>query len=176
MKHEIFNDEIVLIQAMDIRQFTIDSLNNAPDYFFEAPASSTGKYHPQCTLGKGGLVVHTKRVVFFANRVCDGWGIVAGPRDIVLSASILHDIAKTGRGAGSFENYENHPINAIKYLASLNTEPTKERIVNCIKFHMGRWTPASIKKNLEDYTILEFAMTTADFLAATKDVTTPKDL
>ena len=37
-----------------------------PNYFFEVPASSTGKYHPEFALGDGGLIRHTKVAVRIA--------------------------------------------------------------------------------------------------------------
>jgi len=40
---------------------------------------------------------------------------------------------------------------------------------------MGLWTPASIKKSLDLYTTLQLIVYTADYLAATKDLITPKD-
>jgi len=175
MKHEILASEIDLIKNEKIKQFTINTLNNAPDYFFEAPASSTGKYHPECTCKKGGLIVHVKRAVFIANRLCEGWAIFDIERDIVLSATILHDIAKTGKGQGSFDDYNNHPINANKYFTLLEDENIKGSIRECVKHHMGRWTPDSVKKEIKKYSLMELLVYTADYIAATKTLTTPKD-
>jgi len=184
-KWEIFTKEINLIVDAKIKEFTKQTLNNSPDYFFTAQASSTGKYHPACTCKVGGLIVHVKRAVYVANRLCEGWGIFNLDRDIVLSATILHDIAKTGQGQGSYADYENHPLNANKYFfgckeeedignSGLNAEVIK-KINSCICNHMGRWTPVSIKKEIKDYTLLELAVYSADYMAATKDLITPKD-
>jgi 23S rRNA maturation-related 3'-5' exoribonuclease YhaM len=191
MKSDILINEINLIQSKNIQAFTINILENAPDYFYRAMASSTGKYHPQCTCKVGGLVTHVKRATYFANRLCDGYGIKGIDRDIVLSAIILHDIAKVPSPKEdskiTYADYENHPINAEKYLVSKallkqSNDPDdtfmEERflkILHCIKHHMGLWTPASIKKDLKNYTQLELIVYTADYIAATKDLVTPKD-
>jgi len=153
------------------------SLNNTPDYFYKGWASSTGKYHPACTCKDGGLVVHVRRAVYITNRLCGGWGIEGVDRDIVLAATILHDIAKVGQGSGPYADYVNHPINAIKYLDQniLISEEIYTKIYNCIRFHMGLWTPDSIKKPIKDYTLLELIVYTADYMATTKDLTTPID-
>jgi len=183
-KWEVFIKEINLIKDEKIKEFTKKTLNNSPDYFFTAPASSTGKYHPQCTLKTGGLIVHVKRAVYIVDRLAEGWGIFNLDRDIVLSATILHDIAKTGQGGGSYADYENHPINAVKYFVGIERDDvttggldliTANIINDCVRYHMGRWTPASIKKEIKDYSLMELIVYTADYIASTKDLVTPKD-
>jgi HD superfamily phosphohydrolase YqeK len=188
-KYKVLENELNLIKDEKIREWTKATLDNAPDYFFIAQASSTGKYHPQCTCKKGGLITHVKRATYIANRLCDGYGITSIDRDIVLSAIILHDIAKTPSNDPryTYADYENHPINAEKYFASkellkysedLDDTFAEERflkILHCIKFHMGLWTPASIKKPLKEYSLLELVVYTADYIATTKDLVTPKD-
>lgn len=153
------------------------SLNNTPDYFYKGWASSTGKYHPACTCKDGGLVVHVKRAVYITNRLCGGWGLEGLDKDIVLAATILHDIAKVGQGSGPYADYVNHPINAINYLDQTVDIPAEvyTKVYDCIRFHMGLWTPESIKKPIKDYTLLELIVYTADYMATTKDLTTPKD-
>jgi len=47
MNKEVLQKELDLIQSPVIREWTKDTLANAPDYFFIAQASSTGKYHPR---------------------------------------------------------------------------------------------------------------------------------
>ena len=187
-KWEVFTNEIDLINNEPIKKWVKETLNNSPDYFFTAWASSTGKYHPQCTCKDGGLLIHIKRAVYIANRLCNGWGIQGLDKDMVLSATILHDIAKVGRGMGSFDDYENHPLNAEKYFYGVEhkeniLDVTKSgldcqtiSIINdCIRNHMGLWTPENAKKPLKDYTLLELLVYTSDYLATTKDLVTPKD-
>jgi len=173
--------ELNLIKSKVIRDWTIETLKNVPEYFYKAQASSTSKYHPTCTIKEGGLIVHVKRVVYFANRLCEGWGIFKLDRDVTISACILHDIAKVGRNSGSYEDYVNHPLNAMKYYAldcELNKEPlniTIRRIDEAVRNHMGRWTPDTIKKEIVDYSLIELLVYTCDYLAATKTLGTPED-
>lgn len=150
------------------------SLNNTPDYFYKGWASSTGKYHPACTCKDGGLVIHVRRAVYIVNRLADGWGLKGLDKDIVVAATILHDIAKVGQGSGPYQDYVNHPINAEKYLAPYD-EDIRKKVNDCIRFHMGLWTPDSIKKPLTEYTLSELIVYTADYIATTKDLTTPVD-
>lgn len=188
MKSDILNSELNLIKDNSIMEWTLFTLNNAPEYFWTAQSSSTGKYHPFCTIKVGGLITHVKRAVYIANRLGSGWGIIGIDRDIVLSALILHDIAKIPNpkvsSASTYADYENHPINAEKYFAPIPTrlmgkttiyDPTFEKIKKCINYHMGLWTPEKIKKPIKDYTLLELIVYTADYMATTKDLVTPKD-
>jgi hypothetical protein len=121
------------------------------------------------------LIVHTKRVVWLANRTCFGWGIFAQNRDIVLAACILHDSAKAPSYGGSFKDYENHPLN-VKKLFAEEKKGFTEDIDSCIRFHMGRWSPRSIAKPMHEYSLLELVVYTADFLATQKELATPKDV
>lgn len=180
----VFELELFLIRNPSIREWTEKTLENVPMYFWIAQASSSGKYHPQCTIKKGGLITHVKRAVYLANHLCEGWGIFDTERDIVISATILHDIAKTpaqniAKSYGmksTTEDFVNHPINAEKYFVKgIIDDVIKENINECIRYHMGRWTPDSIKKEIKDYSLYELAVYTADYLSSRKDLTTPKD-
>ena len=128
-------------------------------------------------------------MVYLANRLCEGWGIFEIDRDVVISACILHDIAKVpgtkvmhlyGMNVTS-EDFTNHPLNAEKYFAKnceLNKEPeevTVNLIKKCVAYHMGRWTPESINKPIVDYSLVELAVYTCDFMATTKSLDTPVD-
>jgi HD superfamily phosphodiesterase len=176
MKSKVLTDELNLIVNPLIKKFTEATLENTPDYFYVAQASSTGKYHPECTCKKGGLIVHVKRAVCLANRLCDGYGFKGMDKDIVLSATILHDIAKTGQGSGSYDDFVNHPINAKNFFVPLDLDAeTIEKIDGCIKNHMGLWTPDQIKKPLTEYSLLELLVYTADFYSATKVLALPID-
>ena len=46
MKSDIFNKELGYIKNEKYRENAKIYLNLLPDYFYEVPASSTGKYHP----------------------------------------------------------------------------------------------------------------------------------
>ena len=60
MKKDIFKVELDKFKDNDIRVSAETILEMMPDYFYEIPASSSGKYHPAFSLGDGGLVRHVK--------------------------------------------------------------------------------------------------------------------
>ena len=72
-------------------------INLLPDYFFEIPASSTGKYHPKFSTTNHGLLKHTKVAVRIAyelfnieDRFTDEY------KDLIIMALVLHDGCKLG--------------------------------------------------------------------------------
>ena len=65
-KTDIFKKEINYVKNANRRKDVKTLIELLPDYFFEVPASSTGKYHPEFALGEGGLVRHTKLAVRIA--------------------------------------------------------------------------------------------------------------
>ncbi len=169
--------EIEVIQDAQIRKFVKDTIENAPERFFVIPASSTKKWHPECTNIEGGLIIHVKRVVYICERLVTAWNFDASLRDIAIAACILHDLAKCGRDSGAYEDYVNHPINAEKFFVKNGLDDEiYNKIRDAVRYHMGLWTPNSIKKPLGKYTPVELIVYTSDYLASTKDMSTPKDL
>ena len=59
-KVKCFEDEIKLLKIKKVKDACSKMIELLPDYFFEVPASSTGKYHPEYALGDGGLLRHSK--------------------------------------------------------------------------------------------------------------------
>ena len=149
MKNSIFDYELSFIKNPDIKNFTIKALESLPDYFYEVPASSSGKYHPQYALGKGGLVRHTKAAVRIALELfrCE---TVTGhysdnTKDIIISALLLHDGCKHGLNNSKYTITE-HPIVVVEMIRNnndLNNVLDKEifdKIMNGNLTHMGQWT------------------------------------
>ena len=67
---ENFKNELELIKDEKLRAFTEFYLSNrVPSYFWEIGASASGKYHPPFSQGNGGLVRHTKAVVYFCDEL-----------------------------------------------------------------------------------------------------------
>jgi hypothetical protein len=142
---EDFTWELSLISDATIRVFTESILNGLPKYFWEVPASSTGKYHPDYALGKGGLVRHTKAAVKIANELfnLEMFRELLPLRDSILSALILHDGLKHGKEFSEFTKFE-HPVIMRDYLLENAKElPFIQTIANLIASHMGQWSQNS---------------------------------
>ena len=157
MKSTIFNNELELIKNDRLRRSCEVLLNELPDYFYEIPASSTGKYHPKFALGEGGLVRHTKVAVRIAYEIIKTQSIgnvfTDYEKDLILISLMLHDGLKEGFPKEKYTKFD-HPIlaaNFVKDKANL-TELTSEEvklISTNISSHMGEWN----KSDYSDITL-----------------------
>lgn len=95
-KHEVFSEELYLIDKENLKDLVQKCLDRAPEYFYTMPASTTGKYHPEYSLGEGGLVRHTKAAVKIAKSLLDleMYAPLAKSKDQIIAALILHDSVK----------------------------------------------------------------------------------
>lgn len=123
-------------------QILIDLL---PDYFYEVPASSTGKYHPSFALGEGGLVRHTKVAVKLAHELSQnqviGYSFNEDEKDLMIIALIMHDGLKHGKIKEKYVRFD-HPILMANYIKENKdkitfTNEEIEFLVNVISSHMG---------------------------------------
>lgn len=133
------------IKDAKIRNFTKEVLDNAPEGFWTTPCSGTGKYHPLENQGETGLIRHLIKCVITAKDLCRYFSLSEKDSDIVLAATILHDIKKNGEPWGQSTDME-HGLIGSKFLDKFQLrEPEKTEIKNCVRFHLGRFT-----RTLED--------------------------
>ena len=145
--HEVFNVELGYIKDKRIRDSLITMLDRLPDYFYEVPASSTGKYHPSFSLGKGGLVRHTKAAVRMAKELFNNPSLNnfnQNEKDLIIFALTLHDGLKSGKVKSEYTLFE-HPILASEFIKEnaddLELSPDEiDLVCRCIETHMGPWT------------------------------------
>lgn len=161
-KVAVFKRELSYIKDVEIRALTEDLIGAIPNYFFDIPASSTGKYHPDYAFGQGGLVRHTKAACLFANilRVPNPMQLSERQLDCAIAALIMHDTRKSGPSDKAKSQYTrfDHPIlaaNAVKthfmfddeYLniddMAKNIYDTMKTIAHAIESHMGQWNTSN---------------------------------
>ena len=146
MNKDVFNVELDRFSNKNVRVSTETILDMLPDYFYEIPASSSGKYHPIFSLGKGGLVRHVK----VAERILEemfrdeAFGEYDDyKKDLLRMAVLLHDGFKSGKEYSGHTCSE-HPIimsdfiieNQNKLLISLDD---CKYVSKLILTHMGPW-------------------------------------
>lgn len=154
--HEVFNVEINYIKDKRIKNSLITMLDLLPDYFYEVPALSTGKYHPSFSLGNGGLVRHTKAAVRIAKELLDNPSLNnfnQNEKDLIIFAITLHDGLKSGKTKSEYTLFE-HPLLMSAFIkensSSLELTPEEiDLVCRCIETHMGPWT-----KNYKDEEVL----------------------
>lgn len=146
-KYKVFTKEISYIKNLKYKENAMKLIELLPDYFFEIPASSTGKYHPSYALGTGGLVRHTKAVVRFGYELLSNNSVSSSfkeeEKDLLLIAMIMHDGVKSGIPKGTYTCVD-HPLlvcNLIRENANSLTLNENEinALCNMIEAHMGEW-------------------------------------
>jgi hypothetical protein len=144
---KLFETELNFIVDPQIRLFAEKAIGVLPDYFFEIPSSSTGKYHPNYALGQGGLSRHVKSAVRFAMECFRlDWykDFTSEERDLIIVALLLHDGAKSGIPQQNYTQFE-HPVIISKYLYAqkelqgIITQSQFSFITSGILSHMGAW-------------------------------------
>lgn len=184
-REKIFEKEFNYLKIDKIKKACLEAIKLLPDYFFEVPASSTGKYHPDYALGEGGLLRHSKA----AMRI--GYELLSDPsigdkytekeKDLMLMALLIHDGLKSGMPKEKYTRFD-HPILMADFLMDneevLGLEVEEiEFLGDVIKTHMGVWT-----KDYNGVEILEKPVTKyqnfvhmCDYLASRKVILIPFD-
>jgi len=161
---EAFKEELALIKDERVKAFTVEVLNEfTPEYFWTAPASSTGKYHPAYSLGEGGVLRHVKIVAWMASQFTAAIPLSREEimnsnmgkqlyTDVVVAGAILHDLEKFGPnfdGTPSSLPKDNTACHGITfankiYAAKFKSGETPPFAIRCvlrgIAGHMGPWT------------------------------------
>jgi hypothetical protein len=158
-----FKEELELIKSRKIRDFVIDVHENlASSYFWTAPASSTGKYHPKWDNGENGLVRHVKvvstygyefaRSIPLTVKECSSKDISRQVySDTIVAACLLHDCENFGpnydgtRKSLPKDNGKMHGIRMAKKIYEAKFKGKKvpfpyKCILRGIACHMGIWT------------------------------------
>ena len=168
----------------DIREFARVLVEGLPDYIWEVGASSTGKYHPEYSLGLGGLMRHQIAVVRFLNFFFEleqyNTKFTSREMDLMRVAGLVHD----GRKSGEQTDYErskftkfDHPLQMANVIRSYDGQYLNhdelEFMAHCIESHMGSWnadrkSSVVLPKPMDEY---QQFVHLADYLASRKDLT-----
>ena len=177
-KTGIFNKELDYIKNEKYRESAKNLLEKVPDYFFEIPASSTGKYHPDFATGEGGLVRHTKVALRIALEILSleymSEVFTDREKDLLLVAIMFHDTQKLGDPMEKYTRFD-HPLLAANFIKENKnvTSFNNDDIIfieKAISAHMGQW-------NTSDYSNItlpkpnnkyEFFVHQCDYLASRK--------
>ena len=177
-KTDFFKRELDLIVNEDLRMMVKSYLEESvPEYFWEIGASSSGKFHPAFSQGKGGLVRHTKAVVMFAEELLrmSSYAFMRDEyKDYVIAACIVHDTAKYGAKEYDKAEYKNHaPAAAVAFdtwCMSLDYD-CSEFMLNAIASHMGQW---STDRDDRPFTNIDRCVHMADYMASRPFIDIPQ--
>ena len=177
-KISIFETELNYIKNEKYKESCKKLLEKVPDYFFEIPASSTGKYHPDFSAGEKGLVRHTKVALKIAQEILsleytDGI-FTEREKDLMLIAILFHDTQKLGDPMEKYTRFD-HPLLAANFIRNNQNITTFDNddiifIERVISSHMGQWNTSNysnitLPKPSDKY---EFFVHECDYLASRK--------
>ena len=182
MKQDYFKKEYSYIKNPRYVENLKIKVDLLPDYFFTVPASSTGKYHPEFSLGDGGLLRHSKFAAKLAHEMYSDESITGifnqDEKDLMIFALLLHDGLKSGLEKSEYTKFE-HPILMANYIRDNSdklslTKGEIEFITSCIETHMGPWITdyqgnEILKKPVNKY---QKYVHMCDFLASRKFINT----
>ena len=144
MKHEVLNCELKYIKDERIRTSCEIILDLLPEYFYEIPASSTGKYHPDFSLGDGGLVRHVKVAVRIAKELldnpCIGEKYSQNEKDMMIFTLILHDGLKSGLTHEKYTRAD-HPTLIKEFVRNHKDKINLTENTCTIHHFSGSWVP-----------------------------------
>lgn len=145
-------------------------------------ASSTGKYHPEYTLGYGGLMRHMIATLKFFNHIVslEQYPFSEREKDLLRVAALFHD----GLKSGTQEEYEKskytkheHPMLMGCKIMSYEGKCLLQKvelsyIANAIASHMGQWNTSRSSDMVLPKPIVESQkiIHLADYLASRKDL------
>ena len=138
-----------------------------PEYFWDVPASTSGKYHPPQAVTAHGLIKHTLMALYnlldiirldYAHK---SWGITDRERSELVAAVLIHDTFKCGKpieGADMTKHTMNdHELIPLEFI------PKEFPIIyQGVAAHMGEWGAAKPECNFQ------FIVHLADYLASRK--------
>jgi putative nucleotidyltransferase with HDIG domain len=152
-----------------IRVFVNDALDHAPEQFWTDPCSGSGKYHPPEDQGLGGVVRHLVKGAAIASELCRYYNLADMDRNIVIAATILHDIKKNGEPWGTITT-KDHGLTAYNWLGQFDLKnPEKDEIRDCVRYHMWRWAePEEEKARAMKPTLNESIVQLTDYFSSRK--------
>lgn len=188
-----FTNELNTFTNPDIRKFAEVIIAELPSYFWEIPASSTGKYHPAQDQLEHGLVYHTIADFKMLNYLCEpafmtegAHGLTPRELDLMRAAILVHDGWKSGevKPDGTHGKYTafDHPLIAANHILAHKNDgiiPPEEvqAMADAVASHMGQWNTSKYS-----FVILPLPQTRmqklvhlADYLASRADVITKED-
>lgn len=183
MVEKTFARELNYIEDVKIRTYAVEMLRLAPGYFYSAPSSSSGKYHPAYENTKGGLVLHVKAVVYFLMQfyVLDMVEFTPREKDLLIVAALLHDVKRNGNNPRCEYTQFDHPVIAADFIreyanCGIIFPDDAEFIAKAVESHMGQWNTRGKKELPLPKTSAQKLLYICDYLASRPDVDLSKYL
>lgn len=175
LRREVLKSAIGRIPLPQFRELANTILDLAPESFWLAPASSSGRFHPPDERSQGGNVLHTARVMRLVQDLCVMHDLDERETSIVMVAALLHDLYKGGEGALPIGyTWPLHQV-APRFLLSKTlmglfhgriSEADFDAIFRAVEAHEGAWSVLPDAREFEYAGIYGQILHTADYIAS----------
>lgn len=181
-KIALFEKEISYMEIENIKDFFKQAVTLVPEYFFEVPAASSGKFHSVLECGFGGLVYHTRSVATVANYLVNlqqyKSKLDAAEKDCVICAALLHDCLKHDWENKTGYSVHQHPMLAADFvrtderLANIVNQDVRNMIADAVASHSGEWTTSKRSKVVlpSPQTLVQELVHLSDYIASRSDI------
>lgn len=155
-KVAVFRPLLDKFETEEMKLYCSDMIEQIPDYIFDIPSSTSGKYHNATQCQPHGQVYH---IIMFAEILnyllalkCNQEKFKSPrQRDAMRCVPIFHDAIKCGWNGSSFTVHE-HPMLSGAWVRETKVEhdtdsSAKEAIARMCERHSGEWT-TSKKSNI----------------------------
>lgn len=181
-KIALFEKEIAYMEIENIKDFFKTAITIVPDYFFEVPAASSGKFHSSLECGFGGLVYHTRSVAKIANYLVNLKQYKSKLNDVekdcVICGALLHDCIKHDWENKTGYSVHHHPALAAEFIKSdqrldgIVSDEIRVIIGDAAASHSGEWTTSKRSKVVlpEPQTLVQELVHLSDYIASRSDI------
>lgn len=147
-KVKVFGPGLEQFETEKMRLYCEDMIKEMPDYIFDMPSSTTGKYHNKTQCQPHGQVYH---IIMFAEIVNYRLALKgnrekfksAEQRDAIRCTAYFHDALKLGNNGSTYSVF-NHPLLAAEWVRNTTVEhdieqKIKDVIADMCAAHSGEF-------------------------------------
>lgn len=154
-KVAVFQPLLDKFETEEMRIYCTEMIKQIPNYIFDMPSSTSGKYHNKTQCQPHGQVYHILMFAEILNYLlalkCNKEKFKSSQqRDAMRCVPIFHDALKCGLEGGSWTVHE-HPMLAGVWVRETQAEhdiddKVKEAIARMCERHSGEWTTSKKSK------------------------------
>lgn len=180
-KIAVFEPQLNKFETEEMRLYCEDMIEQIPDYIFEMPSSTSGKYHNATQCLPHGQIYH---IIMFAEIMNYRLALKGNQekfkspvqRDAMRCTPIFHDALKCGTNGSAYSVHE-HPMLAGKWVREAKVEhdidnKVKEAIACMCERHSGEWTTSKRSGTVlpEPENAMELFVHECDYLSSRNNI------
>lgn len=184
VKIAVFRPLLDKFETEEMRLYCEDMIEQIPDYIFEMPSSTSGKYHNATQCLPHGQIYH---IIMFAEIMNYRLALKGNQekfksptqRDAMRCTPIFHDALKCGTSGSTFSVHD-HPMLAGQWVREAKVEHdiderVKDAIARMCERHSGEWTSSKKSKIVlpEPENAMELFVHECDYLSSRNNIDMP---